>query len=134
MNWGAFKTYEMGYRSAFETLNNQLFERYIKRTYGPSVVRFRVINGAGGDGGVEAYAAISNGDIIAVQSKWFLQSLSDNEIGQIKKSILTAKTDRPQIKEYIICIPHDVNSQKIGRGKTITVNHEEKKINDLIDV
>lgn len=133
MNWGAFKTYEMGYRSAFETLNNQLFERYIKRTYGPSLVHFRVINGAGGDGGVEAYAAISSGDIIAVQSKWFLQSLSDNEIGQIKKSILTAKIVRPQIKEYIICIPHDVNSQKIGRGKTITVNHEEKKINDLID-
>jgi len=133
MNWGAFKTYEMGYRSAFETLNNQLFERYIKRVYRSSVVRFRVINGAGGDGGVEAYAAISNGDIFAVQSKWFLQSLGDDEIRQIKKSILTAKTVRPQIKEYIICIPHDVNSQKIGRGKSITVNHEEKKINDLID-
>jgi hypothetical protein len=133
MNWDGFKTYDLGYRSAFETLNNQLFERYIKRTYGSSVVRFRVINGAGGDGGVEAYAEITGGEIIAIQSKWFRNALDTSEIGQIKNSILTAKKVRPQIKQYIICIPHDVSSQKIGRGKTVTANPEEKKTNDLID-
>jgi hypothetical protein len=126
---GCLKTYDLGYRSAFETLNNQLFERYIRRTHGLSVIRFRVINGAGGDGGVEAYAEIAAGENIAIQSKWFRNALDAGKIGQIKNSFLKAKRVRPQIKQYIICIPHDVSSQKIGRGKTVTVNHEEKKIN-----
>ena len=133
MNWSNFNTYDLGHRSAFETLNNQLFERYVRRTYGNKVVKLRPINGSGGDGGIEAYAELSSKDIIAIQSKWFLQSLDDSEIVQIKNSILTAKKVRPQIKEYIICIPHNVNSVKIGRGKKLTKNHEENKINALVD-
>lgn len=133
MNWDAFKTHELGYRAAFETLNNQLFERHIKRTYGTSLGKFRVVNGSGGDGGVEAYAELNSGSITAIQSKWFRQSIDDSEIGQIRKSILTAKKVRPQINEYIICIPHDVSSKKIGRGKVIISNDEESRINELVD-
>ncbi len=133
MNWDAFKTHELGYRAAFETLNNQLFERYIKRTYNTSLGKFRVVNGSGGDGGVEAYAELKNGNITAIQSKWFRQSIDDSEIGQIRNSILTAKKVRPQITEYIICIPHDISSKKIGRGKVIISNDEESRINKLVD-
>lgn len=133
MIWDAFTTYNLGYRSAFEALNNQLFERYIRRTYSSRLKKFRVVNGAGGDGGVEAYAELDNGAMIAVQSKWFKQALQEGELGQIRNSIVTAIKVRPQIKEYIICIPHDRSSQKIGRGKKVTANHEEKRINDLVD-
>lgn len=133
MNWNNYKTYGDSPQNAFETLCNQLFERYLRRNYGSNLIKFRVINGAGGDGGIEAYGELVSGDIIAVQAKWFRQSLDNSEIGQIKNSILTAKKLRSQIKKYIICIPHDASSLKIGRGNKPTVNHEENKINNLID-
>jgi hypothetical protein len=133
MNWTKFNTYGDSPQNAFETLCNQLFERYLKRTYKTDLIKFRVINGAGGDGGIEAYGQLGIGDIVAVQAKWFQQSLDDSEIKQIRNSILTAKKLRAQIKEYIICIPHDVSSLKIGRGNKPTTNHEENKINALID-
>lgn len=133
MNWTKFNTYGDSPQNAFETLCNQLFERYLKRTYKTDLIKFRVINGAGGDGGIEAYGQLSIGDIIAVQAKWFQQSLGDSEIRQIKNSILTAKKLRTEIKEYIICIPHNVNSLRIGRGNKPTINHEENRINTLIN-
>lgn len=132
MNWTKFITYGDSPQNAFETLCNQLFERYLKRNYKTDLIKFRVINGAGGDGGIEAYGQLSSGDIVAIQAKWFQQSLDNSEIKQIRNSILTAKKLRSQIKEYIICIPHDVSSLKIGRGKKPTTNHEENKINSLI--
>ncbi len=133
MNWTKFNTYGESPQNAFETLCNQLFERHLKRKYNSDITKFRVINGSGGDGGIEAYGQIITGEIIAVQAKWFQQSISESEIRQIKKSILTAKRLRAEIKEYIICIPHDVNSLKIGRGSKPTTNHEENKINKLLD-
>ena len=133
MTWDSFKTYGLGHRDAFETLNNQLFERYIRRTHAADLHKFRVISGSGGDGGVEAYATLTNGETIAIQSKWFRTAMDPGQIAQIKSSILTAKNVRPSIKEYIICIPHDVHSVKIGRGKKPIGDHEEDRINKLID-
>lgn len=133
MNWGIFNTYDLGHRAAFETLNNQLFERYVRRNYASTLRSFRVVNGSGGDGGIEAYAELLNSDIIAVQSKWFLQALGKGELNQIRNSIVTAKKVRPQLREYIICIPHDVNSVRIGKGKKLTKNDEENRINELVD-
>lgn len=133
MNWTKFLTYGDSPQNAFETLCNQLFERHLRRNYGGELNKFRVINGAGGDGGIEAYGELRNGEIIAIQAKWFKNSLDNSEISQIKGSINTAKGLRPQIKKYIICIPHDVNSLKIGRGNKPTKSHEENKINELID-
>lgn len=133
MNWSNFKTYGESPEKAFETLCNQLFERHLCRTHGHKLQKYRVINGAGGDGGIEAYGEIANGNIIAIQSKYFRQTLDDSQIKQIKNSITTAKDLRNQIKTYVICIPHDVSSLKIGRGKVPTTNHEENKINQLIN-
>lgn len=117
MNWNKFLTYGDSQQNAFETLCNQIFERYLKTTYAKDLTKFRVINGAGGDGGIEAYGLMTSDKIIAIQSKWFRDVLKDAEFAQIKKSITTAKVLRPHIQEYIICIPHDVSSLKYGRGK-----------------
>ncbi|MUP38993.1 NACHT domain-containing protein [Labilibaculum euxinus] len=133
MNWSKFLTYSNNYQTAFETLCNQLFERYLRRNYNSKLDAFRVINGSGGDGGIEAYGKLNTDDIIAVQAKWFPTTMSDNQLSQIDKSITTALKLRPQIKEYIICIPHNVNSLKIGRGNKPIKNHEENKINQLIN-
>ena len=133
MNWNHFETYGDGYQEAFETLCNHLFTRYLKRTYANDLIKSRVINGAGGDGGIEAYGELNNGEIIAVQAKWFRSSLEDSQISQMTKSLTTAMGLRPKIKEYIFCLPRNVNSVKIGKGNKPVLNYEEKKIDDFHD-
>ncbi|MFV8324681.1 NACHT domain-containing protein [Flavobacterium sp. ZS1P14] len=131
--WNSFNTYHLSPENAFETMNNQLFERYLKREYNNELIKFRVINGSGGDGGIEAYGELYNNTIVAVQSKWFRNSLGDNQINQIRNSIVTALSLRPSILQYIICIPRDINSLKIGKGKKPIKNTEESRIDELIN-
>ncbi|WP_394773117.1 hypothetical protein, partial [Flavobacterium sp.] len=127
--WDSFNTYGHSYQNSFETLCNQLFERYLNRNYNNNdLIEFKVINGSGGDGGIEAYGKLLNGNFVAIQSKWFKQALDNNEIGQIRSSVKTALGLRPNIIEYIICIPHNVSSIKIGRGKKPTKNSEDIRI------
>lgn len=64
MNWTHFLTYGDSKQEAFETLCTQLFERFLRRKYGTDLVKFRVVNGAGGDGGVEAYGELRSGDAL----------------------------------------------------------------------
>lgn len=130
MSFNNFKTYGDSPRDAFETFCTQLFERYLKRKYGSDLVKFRVVNGAGGDGGIEAYGEIANGDIIAVQAKWFPSTMEDSQIKQIHKSI-TMATRMRNIKEYIICVPRAINSIKIGKGQIPITNTEESRVDKL---
>lgn len=60
MNWTNSQTYNEAPTEAFETLCNQLFENWCKETYDNELSSFRVVNGAGGDGGVESYAVLSD--------------------------------------------------------------------------
>jgi len=131
--WNSFNTYGLSHQNAFETLCNQLFERFLIRTYKSRLVDFNVINGSGGDGGIEAYGKLDNSKIIAVQTKWFRNALSGSQVDQIKKSIVTALKLRPEIIEYIICVPRDVNSIKIGRGKKPIKDTEERKLKELVE-
>ncbi len=115
--WDSFNTYGGSYQNSFETLCNQLFERYLSKEYTNSIDEFKVINGTGGDGGIEAYGKLSNGNFIAIQSKWFKKALDKNEINQIKKSITTALSIRPNITEYIYVSLIMSGSVKIGKGQ-----------------
>lgn len=130
MNWDRFNTYGDSLQNAFETFCNQLFERYLFRNYKDQIVCFEVINGSGGDGGVEAYGELLNDEIIAVQAKWFKESMGASQLSQIKNSIITAKTIRPNIKKYILCIPHNINSSKIGRNNR-SIKSEDDRIKNL---
>jgi hypothetical protein len=76
---------------------------------------------------------LQSGDIIAVQSKWFRDGLNPSQFTQIQNSISTALELRPIIKQYIICIPHDISSIKFGRSKKgeakkPIVNYEENDV------
>jgi hypothetical protein len=53
---GKFQTRNRDPREAFEALCNQLFERWCMREYRDTVHQIHIVNGAEGDGGVEAYA------------------------------------------------------------------------------
>lgn len=118
MNWTKFQTYGLAPDKAFEALCNQLFENWCKKEYSSSLTSFTVVNGAGGDGGVESYAQLSDGTMIGLQAKWFMSSISDSQFTQIKSSIITAITVRPQITRYIVCIPRDLSSQTQKKKNT----------------
>lgn len=128
MNWARFQTYGMAPDKAFEVLCNQLFENWCKDEYGSNVASFSVVNGAGGDGGVESYAVLTNGDVIGLQAKWFPNSMSSNQISQVKGSIETAIKVRPAIKRYIVCVPRDLASKTAKPG-----TNEAERWNTLIE-
>ena len=126
MNWTNFQTYNDAPTKAFEILCNQLFENWCKEQYTSELVSFHVVNGAGGDGGVESYAVLSDGTIIGLQAKWFPDSITTNQMGQIKNSINTALKMRPQITRYIVCLPRDLASLTGKRDNT-----EDKRWEDM---
>lgn len=126
MNWNKFNTHGESQENAFEILSNQIFKIFCEKNYIYQIKSFVPINGAGGDGGIEAYAELDNGDIIAIQSKSFFDPITTNRIEQIRKSIKTAIKTRNNIKKYIVSIPRDLANQKNG-----VKNPEREKIENL---
>lgn len=110
MNWAKFQTYGMAPEKAFEVLCNQVFENWCKEKYKSNINSIRIVNGAGGDGGVESFAVLKDGTIIGLQAKWFPTSMTNSQISQIKDSIKMAKKVRPKINYYIVCVPRDLAS------------------------
>lgn len=127
MNWNRFQTYDQSSEKSFEMLCNQLFENWCKEEYKDTLDSFIIVNGAGGDGGVESYATLKDGSIIGLQAKWFRNSIQNNEIKQIKGSIETAKKMRPKITQYIVCVPRDLTSLT-AKGQ----NHESERWDNLV--
>lgn len=127
MNWSKFNTHGESSEHAFEVMCNLLFERWCRREYGERIVYSTTVNGAGGDGGVEAYTVLDDNSIIAVQSKWFPDRVGSSQISQIKESINMAHMVRPEIVRYIVCIPRDLTSRKRVKNGKITDNTEERK-------
>jgi hypothetical protein len=125
MNWNAFNTHNDSFENAFEAFSIQLFEHYLRRSYGSDLKEFYAISGSGGDGGVEAYGVTSNGPI-GLQAKSFRTALNANQIRNIRDSILTAKKIRPEISEYIIALPKRVNSKKNVKGNKTGKSEQEK--------
>lgn len=127
MDWTKFQTYGDSNTKAFETLCNQLFENWCNESYKDKLKSFQVVNGSGGDGGVESFAVLNDGHILGLQAKWFRESVNSSQINQIRKSIDTALKIRPKISKYIVCVPRDLTSLT-DKGD----NSEEKKWNDLV--
>ena len=125
------KTYNSAPEKVFETLCSQLFENWLHREF-TDIKHFSIVNGAGGDGGVEAYAIRENKSVIGLQAKWFTSTIMNSQITQISDSIITAKTVRPELNTYIVCIPRETNSKKKGRNNNINSNTEEERLNSLI--
>lgn len=131
MNFINLNTYNQSHERAFEALCNQLFERWVRKEYATQLKHFSTIRGDGGDGGVEAYAILLNGDVIGVQSKWFPLNIAASQVNQIRSSIKTAIKVRPNLKKYIICLPKDFASLT-ARNKNKS-NTEEARLKALKD-
>ena len=128
MNWKKLQTYGLSSEKSFEMLCNQLFENWCREEYKDSLLSFNVVNGAGGDGGVESYAVLNDNTAVGLQAKWFLTSISSTQISQIKNSVKTAKKIRPEIKRYIVCVPRDLASKTAKSDNT-----ESKRWEDFVN-
>lgn len=133
MDWTRFNSHGESDNRAFEIMCNLLFEAWCKQTYKERIVRFSFVNGAGGDGGVEAYCLLDNGNIVGVQSKWFPKKIENAQIQQIESSIETAKSVRPKLSAYVLCIPRDLGSKKNVKGGKVAQNTEADKWAALVD-
>lgn len=133
MDWTKFNNHGESNNHAFEVMCNLLFEDWCKQTYKEKIVQFSFVNGDGGDGGVEAYCVLDDGNVVGVQSKWFPMKIEDSQIRQIETSIQTAKKVRPKISTYVVCIPRDLGSKKIVRGGGLAQNTEADRWDALID-
>lgn len=133
MNWTKFQTHGMAPEKAFESLCNQLFIIWSQEEYKSTVTSIKVVNGAGGDGGVESYAVLEDNSIVALQAKWFPFSISPSQISQIKNSICTAKKVRPEITRYIVCVPRDLAS-KAAKSKNPEDARWETLLGEISDI
>lgn len=132
MNWQHFQTYNEAATRAFEAMCNQLFELWINREYKDMKQSFVVVNGAGGDGGVESYATLVDGQEVGVQAKWFTDSITTSQFNQIKNSILTALEVHPKLKKYIVCVPRDLSNLKKGKGGKVVQETEYSRWNKIV--
>jgi hypothetical protein len=108
-------SFNSGQRNSFEELVCQLArsELFPKNSF------FRRVEGAGGDGGVEAYWTKPNGKKTGYQAKYFLRC-GDIDWGQIDKSVTQALTSHPELECYVVALPCDLTDRagKKQRGLT----------------
>lgn len=114
MEWSLFQEHGQAPADAFEAFVGQLFERWCQREHGARLASLNFVSGAGGDGGVEAYATLADGAVIGLQAKWFRDSLGENQFSQIRKSIEAALGVRPKITRYCVAIPRNLSDDRQG--------------------
>lgn len=104
-----------GQRYSFEELVCQLARLEIL----PENSVFKRIEGAGGDGGVEAYWTKPNGKKIGYQAKYFPRC-GDIDWIQIDKSVTQALTSHAELECYVVALPCDLTdrSGKKQHGQT----------------
>ncbi len=114
MDWTRFNTHKDSPERAFEAFTGCLFERWCQEEYGDQLEQVVFVNGAGGDGGVEAYATLRDGAVVGLQAKWFREPLTTSRLAQARKSFHTAVKVRPQLIRYIVALPRNLGDQKSG--------------------
>lgn len=115
MNWNNMKIIG-SINKSFEALVNQIALSFLKREK-KNFKRFVYVNGAGGDGGVESYAVLSDGKEIGIQSKYFDGVIGNTQIKQIVKSVKTAIEQHPNLVEYHIFVSRDLGNERKGTKK-----------------
>ncbi len=112
-----------GKRSAgFEELCVRLSEALC----GALVVELLRVDGAGGDGGVEAIAKTSDGREVGIQSKYFVGSLGTSQWKQVEKSVRQALTKHPSLTDYFVCVPRDRSPAAHSKWSAMTKSWARK--------
>ena len=96
------------HRDAFEELCCQLAHRTV-----PKDASYKRLHGAGGDGGVESFADLPNGNRVGWQAKYVFNI--DSLLRQTTDSLTTAMKIHPTLTQYVVCFPFDLTGPT-GRG------------------
>ncbi len=80
--------------------------------------KFLSLHGDGGDGGVECFWTLPNGDEHGHQAKFWTDH-NDVSKSQLDNSVETALEQHPNLKKYTIAIPADPTGPTGGRGKSL---------------
>ncbi len=115
--WESFNQRHESRDSAFEALCCQLFERWCRREYEDSIQSFYFLDGRGGDGGVEAFAILTDNSVVGLQAKAWWDGFKKSQKSQIEDSLRSATTRHPTLVRYIVCCPLDLLESK-GSGNT----------------
>lgn len=97
----------------FEELCVSLFREEMGKP--ESMIR---IDGAGGDGGVEAYLETAPNRTIGLQAKYFDQ-LREKQWKQIADSIHQARRNHPSLKAYYVAVPVDLNLHTVKKWEAL---------------
>lgn len=103
---------------AFEELCCQLAYRTV-----PENTKYVRIYGAGGDGGVECWADLSEGARVGWQAKYVFDISS--LLRHVTQSLETALEVHPQLSRYIVCFPFDLTGPTRRQGQS-----SSEKFND----
>lgn len=109
LDWNRFRTRGIGPERAFEAFAAQLFERWLRREHGTDVETY-TLKGAGGDGGVEAFAKLKDGSVVGLQAKWFPDNLDDAGIRKIRASLDSARNTHAKLTTYVVAIPQNLTT------------------------
>lgn len=96
-------------REAFEELCCQLANRTV-----PKDASFMRLHGAGGDGGVECFADLPDGNRMGWQAKYVFDI--NSLLRQTTDSLDTALKIHPTLTHYVICFPFDLTGPTARRG------------------
>ena len=96
-------------RKAFEELCCQLANRTV-----PKDSSFMRLHGAGGDGGVECFADLPDGNRMGWQAKYVFDI--NSLLRQAADSLDTALKIHPTLTHYVICFPFDLTGPTGRRG------------------
>lgn len=98
---------EEGRRSFFEQLVCRLARLNESRG------EFRRIEGAGGDGGVEALRLLPSGKKVGYQAKYYPDRI---DWAKLDASVQTALTQHPELDHYVIALPCDFTGRRAARN------------------
>jgi len=100
-----------GQHEAFEELCCQLARRTV-----PEEANFNRLHGAGGDGGVECFADLPDGDQIGWQAKYVFKV--DSLLRQATRSLETALQTHGKLTKYILCFPFNLTGPTARKGRS----------------
>ncbi len=109
MDYRRIRGMDSGQRLAFEELVCQL----ARREPPAADAEFRRIEGAGGDGGIEAYWLLSDGSEIGYQAKYYLKA-GDIDWANIDDSVKRALQSHPSLTKYVVVLACDL-TDKTGK-------------------
>ena len=96
-------------REAFEALCCQLAHHTV-----PKDASYTRLHGAGGDGGVECFADLPNGNRVGWQAKYVFNI--NSLLKQTTDSLTTALKIHPTLTQYVVCFPFDLTGPTGRRG------------------